>query len=318
MSRVTTSRAVLGLLMTLGLGLCALAAQDSTRPAPAKGEAGQAAKRTFYVVKHGSAKDLASVLAKHFKGDVEVQLVPDAASNCLLLRASPRDFDEVTKLLEQLDRRPQLVAVQVWVGEVLPQKGADGKPLPADKLLDERQLTGPVDAVLAKTKALRNKGLLGDLNHVQTTVVENQPSSVLVGSSIPYVTGVTNAGGKVLRRISYRNTGVSVQVTARVTPEKSIHLEIDVSNSRPHVRPDGIPIGFDENGTPIRATEFLTANLKNKLTVSPEQVAFAQGIETNAKADQPQPFVLVSARVVEPGAAVPAKTGPGKLPGRHP
>src|SRR5262249_15026736 len=130
--------------------------------------------------------------------------------------------------------------------------------------------------------------------------------------------GIMVKGGKVSRTISYRNTGVSVQVTARVTPEKSIHLDVDVSSSRPHVRSDGIPLGFDENGAPIRATEFLTATLKTKLTVSPEQVVFAQATETNAKVDQPQPLVLVSARVVEPGAAEPAKIDPVKRPKRGP
>src|SRR5262249_15919489 len=150
---------------------------------------------------------------------------------CLLLRAAPAAFDEVTRLLEQLDRRPQLIAVQVWVAELTPKKGADGKPLPADKEEDGRQLTGPVDAVQAKVKAVQAQGRMGELRHIQMTGVENQPTSVLVGSAAPYVTGVVTAGGQVRRTISYRNTGVSVQVTARVTPEKEILLNVEATDA---------------------------------------------------------------------------------------
>src|SRR5438093_194499 len=56
MSRITTGRIVCCLALALCLGLYAAWAQEGERPAPAKGEAAQQAKRTFYVGKHGSAK----------------------------------------------------------------------------------------------------------------------------------------------------------------------------------------------------------------------------------------------------------------------
>src|SRR5262249_38268616 len=80
-------------------GLCALAGGGHAQDGPKE-------KRTLYVPKHGQAKELATILAKHFKGDAEIQVLPDSPSNCLLVRAAPSVLEEVVKLLEQLDRRP--------------------------------------------------------------------------------------------------------------------------------------------------------------------------------------------------------------------
>src|SRR5262249_55094219 len=162
-------------------------------------------KRTVYVVKHGSAKDLARILAKHFKGDAEVQVLPDSPSNCLLIRAAPKVFAEVVQLLEQLDRRPQLVSVELLIAEVTPRKGKDGKPVRGE--LDEKEFTGPAQAVLEKLEALRKNGVIGSLKRIQLTAVENQPASVIIGETKPVVTGVTTTGtGLVSRALTYRNT----------------------------------------------------------------------------------------------------------------
>ena len=72
-----------------------------------KAKTGDAPKsiRLAYFVKHGSAKELAGVLAKYLKGDAEVQLIPDSLGNGLLINADGALLDEVVKLLGQLDRR---------------------------------------------------------------------------------------------------------------------------------------------------------------------------------------------------------------------
>jgi len=49
----------------------------------------QETKRSTYVVKHAAAKDLAGILAKHFKGAAEIQAGPEGTSNCLLINAPP-------------------------------------------------------------------------------------------------------------------------------------------------------------------------------------------------------------------------------------
>src|SRR5262249_14550942 len=94
-------------------------------------------KHIVYVVKYGSAKDLAATLGKFFKGDVEVQALNEPTSNCLLINAPASAFEEVVKALEQIDRRPQLVAVDLYLAS------PPAKPGEGDKEVDTKEFTGP-------------------------------------------------------------------------------------------------------------------------------------------------------------------------------
>src|SRR4051812_47164735 len=136
-------------------------------------------KRIAYVVKHGSAKDLAKVLGSHLKGAAEVDVLPEPNSNVLLLRVAPAAFDEVIKTLELLDRRPRTVAVDVWIADVTVRKADKDRPKEVE--IDEKELTGPADTVQAKLKALQRQGRLGSLKQVQLTVPENQAGSLMLG-----------------------------------------------------------------------------------------------------------------------------------------
>jgi len=69
-------------------------------------------KRAVYFVRHCDATELAVVLARHFKGDADVQAVP--AGNYLLVRAEAGVVDEAAQLLARLDR-PRAVSVELLI-----------------------------------------------------------------------------------------------------------------------------------------------------------------------------------------------------------
>ena len=48
----------------------------------------------------------------------EVVVVPEVVSNSLVISATPRYFDEIKKIIEQLDARPPMVTIQVLIAEV--------------------------------------------------------------------------------------------------------------------------------------------------------------------------------------------------------
>jgi type II secretory pathway component GspD/PulD (secretin) len=309
MPRMTVGRMAICLVIVSCIGLCAGRGQEGGRPAgdeargPAKGgDAAGKERRAVYFVKHGSAKDLAAALAKHFKGEAEVQVLPDSG-NCLLIRAAPPAVAEVIKLLGQLDRRPQLVSVEVLIADVVLKGGEGGKPGPAVKPLDERQFTGPARDVLAKVEALRTKGQIGGLKRIQLAAVEGLPTSALVGEMKPLVAGVNvTAAGRVSKTIVYRNTGATVALTVRVASDQAVQMDLDVHDARVRVPEDGVVLGKDEDGATIRAAEFITADLKTKLSVAPGQAVAAQGVKTDSKSGPAQTLMIVTARVVEPGA----------------
>jgi type II secretory pathway component GspD/PulD (secretin) len=284
---MTRSAAVsMGVFLSLLLvgGLLLVRADD---PATAK------TKRTVYVVQHGSAKDLAEALTKHFKSDKEVQIVAEAASNCLLINAPEATSDELLPLLRQLDRRPQLVTVEVSVLDLSP-----GKPDDPAKDLDEKDLSGPSEAVQAKVQALKKAGQVAGLKQIQLSALEHKRMSALVQESKPYVTGTMRTGvGGTSSVINYRTVGSILTVTPQVAPDGVVTLDLKVENTHLSTPADGVVIGTDDKGAPVRASEFVTATLEGKVSVPPGQTVFAKGVKTTSKSEQARTVVLVSARV---------------------
>jgi type II secretory pathway component GspD/PulD (secretin) len=257
-------------------------------------------KRLVYLVRYGSAKDLAAALSKHFKTDAEVQAVTETGSNYLLISAAPAAFDEVVKTLEQLDRAPRTISLDLWVGEIVAKKGEDGKPVEGDKDIDAKDFTGTIEEVQKKVEDLAKNGRIGGLKHVQLNALENQAASVLTGENKPYIVATTvTARGIVSNQISYRNIGLRVKATPRITADKSILLELNVEDARMNTPEDGISLGVTAKGDPITASEFTTTNLDSKLTVPPGKAMPAEGLKSTSKGKQAQVIILVGARVVD-------------------
>ncbi len=282
-------------VLALALGLAASAAE--TPAPPAKDDA--ANKRIVYIVKHGSAKDLAAVLAAHFKGVAEVQALPDASLNCLLISAAPSAFDNVVKTLAQLDRRPQTVSLEIIIANVAPPKDGDK---PADAVL-EKDFTGDLADVNAKVESLQSKGVFGDVKRLRLAAVEGQPVSLLDGASRPYTTAINvTATGRSFRGISYRNTGVQADATVAVSPDKVVTVDLKLSYSYFYTPENGVALGADENGKPVLATEFVTASLNTKLEIASGKAQAAEGVKTVAKSLQAHTIVIVGARIIDADA----------------
>jgi type II secretory pathway component GspD/PulD (secretin) len=288
----------------VALGLAALLAvgygagtQASSQAQPAKGEDAKS-KRIAYVVKYGSAKELAQSLGKYFKGDVEIQVVPDGASNVLLINTAPAAFEEVLATLAKLDRRPQLIGIDIYVLEVATHKGGDGKLAPVD--VDEKELAGPADRVLNNIQALHKKGTFTSLRRLTLTALENQTTSLLNGVTKPYVTGVhKTANGPISYSISYKNTGSNIVVTPRIGADNLVLLEIRLEDARMFQPEDGVPLGMNDKGQPVLATDFAVTNLNAKLAVQPGQAVLPEGVETKSKSGPARTLVVVTARVLQ-------------------
>jgi type II secretory pathway component GspD/PulD (secretin) len=254
-------------------------------------------KRIAYVVKYGSARDLAKVLGAHLKGAAEVEALPEPSANVLLIRSSPAAFEEVVKLLETLDRRPRVVEVELWVAEVVPgRKVGDREPEP----LDTRELGGPADNVLKRVEDLRKAGRLGEFKRLQLTAVENQPAKAHVGESKPLTSAINVTGtGRVARSVYYRNFGTQLNVTPHVGVHNVVALDLKVEDARPHVAEDAPLLGKDENNNPIRATESVQSVVEGRVCVPSGEAVVVQGVKVTAKTGQAQTLMIVTARVLD-------------------
>jgi type II secretory pathway component GspD/PulD (secretin) len=263
-------------------------------------------RRTVFVVQHGLAKDLAETLTKHFKSEKDVQIVAEPASNTLLLTAPESTSDELLSLIRQLDRRPQLVSVEVAVLELANRK-AEGKADDADKEVEEKDLSGPSEAVQAKIQALKKAGQLATFKEIQLSALENQRMSAGVHENKPFVAGtMRTAVGGASNMINYRNVGSILTVTPQVAPDGVVTLDLRLEDARLSIPADGVVIGTDDKNVPIRASEFVTATLEGKVSVPTGQTVFAKGVKTTSKSEQGRTIVLVSARV-EGTPSKPAK-----------
>jgi hypothetical protein len=290
--RVVTA---LGLLLGLAAtGLLTGGAAQTPGGKPAEGNT----KRVVYVVKHGSAKDIAAALSKHFAGEAEA--IAEPGSGVVLISARPAVFDEVMTTLAQLDRRPQSIAVEITVIELPPRKGAD------DKDFDDKELSGAAETVAKNIKALQSKGLLGNVQHYKLTALENQSTSVLQSEAKPMVVSITNVGGgggfggkgKSASSLMYKNVGTSVEVKPRLGADKTLLVELRLEGSHLIQPDDGVLLGMDERGAPVFATETVLANFSGKLSVPPGQAVLAQGVQTTSKSGKARTLIIVSAHIV--------------------
>jgi type II secretory pathway component GspD/PulD (secretin) len=255
-------------------------------------DAAPAKKQMVYVAKYASAKELASSLGSHFKGAVDVQVVPDRADDCLLLTAPAAALDEAAKLLEQLDHRPQVVAVEVFLVAV-PVPGA------GEKEPDDKDFSGPAAGVVARMQDMQKKGRLGELKRIELKATENEEAALDRYSSRPFVKGVRAEGGKMRPDIEYRSLGLAVSLTPHVTSEKTISLELVLRDDRRGLPENGKALGNDDSGKPIRATEFITAKAETDVTVAPGQAVLVKGVSTTCESGKEKTLVVVTARLLE-------------------
>jgi type II secretory pathway component GspD/PulD (secretin) len=232
-------------------------------------------KRGAYVVKYAAAKNLAGILARHFKGAAEIQAGPEGTSNCLLINAPLAVFDEVLKTLEKLDRRPHSVAVEVFVIE-LPTNKADDR----DKRFAERNFSGSIDYVAERLDTLMKQGRVAGFKRVQLTTLEGQPGSLMLGANKPFAMGTNTV---------YRNVGTQVKVTPQVMADGSVTLELNVQDSR----------GRDSATAP-GTTEFIVTSLTGKVSVAPDKAVLAKDARVISREGEGETFIVVGARVADP------------------
>jgi hypothetical protein len=302
MYRTNAPLVMLCVILTLTFGLVSAWGQDKDSPRRARPADHGKTRHIAYVVQNGSARELADILAKHFKGEAEIQVLTDSPGQCLLISAARPVVDEVLKVLALHDRRRQMVTVEVLVAEFERNKADGAKKETGGTNLDTEQFKGPTDKVVANLEELHRKGKLSTLQRLQMTLVEGQPSSLLLGQSKPYVTGVTKtATGVLSRSISFRNLGTQLKATARVAAKDKIEIDLDLSESRA-VPDDTIVIGKDEAGTPIQAMDFVTSKVTTKVSLVSGQAVAAEGVKTASKAGRAQTVVVVAATIVNGSA----------------
>lgn len=177
----------------------------------------------------------------------EVSVVGVPGSSRLIISASPRYIDKVKSLVNELDRAPAQVLIQVLLAEVTLDDSTDwGVDLGVGPFGND-EFTGALTAVgsgvqtaigvpnLAVAsldfdmliRALEVQGRLEVLSRPQILVNDNEEALISVGEEIRVVTSSTRTdSGNLNASVEPREVGVILDVTPSISPDGYVRLDI--------------------------------------------------------------------------------------------
>lgn len=207
------------------------------------------------------ASDSATTQTPSGKFD-EVRVVPDKGNNTLVIRARPRDYRRVLTALRRLDRAPLQIMINATIAEVTLNdnlrygvqfylKGKSWGVNVADIAgLPLQQAFPGLNFVLGSAANPRVVlDALSTITKVQVVsspslvVLDNQPANLKVGSEVPVITqqstSLDSADARVINAVRFRDTGVILKVTPRVSTNGLVTMEVQQEISA--VAPSSIP-----------------------------------------------------------------------------
>jgi general secretion pathway protein D len=216
------------------------------------------------------------------------RIIPNPYDNTLLVQATPQQWAQIQKLLDQLDVPPRQVLIDAKIYELdltgslafgleafLQQKGNTS-------VANTLQLLGQSSAGLSLTAGLlvgQSRQLLGALNlsevrgkeHIISApsiiATDSIPASINVGTTVPTlsaqaVSPITSAGtSSFTQAITNQSTGVALQILARVNASGIVTMVIDQSVSAPG------PTSPETSGSSINSPSFSQREVSTQVTV---------------------------------------------------
>jgi general secretion pathway protein D len=223
---VTTLSALLG----TGASTQPPSASEGSSPGPAVGGAPTAAAPPALI---GSSNGL--------------RLTADARTNALILLADDAEYRNVLDIVRELDAPPPQVLIEATIAEVTLNDrlrfgvqwffddgdltggfsgGSDADAAPSFPGLAVRYLNLDVRAVLNALSSVTDVQLIST---PRILVLSNESAELQVGDQVPIITQTAvglNTDSRILNSVQYRDTGVVLSVTPRVTESGRMFIEI--------------------------------------------------------------------------------------------
>ena len=194
-----------------------------------------------------------------------MRIVPNPQNNALLIYATPQERDTIETTLRRLDILPLQVRIDAVIAEVTLNDALQyGTQFFFRTGEFNNVLTTAATATLASgfpgfvfagraatgaplaISALQSVTDVRVLSSPQLMVLDNEPARLQVGSLVPYLTqsaqSTLTAGAPIVSSVSYRETGVIMEVTPRVNSGGLVTLDIaqEVSDVDPNTTTTGI------------------------------------------------------------------------------
>lgn len=189
-------------------------------------------------------------LSATFGGEDMVRIGVDKESNALLISASPADQARLRKVLEEIDVAPSQVLIEASILEVTLSDDwrhgvnwsvlADGGRLKIISTGDSAGGISPTlpglavtfigDDIKAAIDALSSKAVVEVVSTPKIVTLNNRTATLQIGDQVPVVvqsaqSNVTPDAPRVVN-VQYRDTGVILTVTPRISGENTVVLTI--------------------------------------------------------------------------------------------
>jgi len=208
-------------------------------------------------LRNNPAVDMAQVINEFLRSERAVAqppkldgspvIMPEAIINSLIISATPHRLDEITELVEKLDRPSAMVRLEVLLVEV---SLADE----ANKEAGELVLKASAKSVDAAITELKKRGELTVLARPQILTLDNQSAFIQIGQRLPRITGASVSSRGRANSVTLENVGLTLGVTSRINAEQRlVTMEIDFEKS--HLGPDkeGVPLTTSPTGEEVRS-----------------------------------------------------------------
>ncbi len=192
---------------------------------------------------------LPSTLVAQLKG--ELQIVPDEATNALLIRAVPADYETIRQAVELMDLRPQQALIEVVIAELRTSEGIDigtsgtvtatNRANPPNTRSGELQSTSASDFILKLTQtnakfsadiALSALATRGDVRVLSRPIIlaqNNAEARILVGEQRPFVQVSRSLPTDAAVRdqvIQYRDVATTLTILPTINPDGYVNLQV--------------------------------------------------------------------------------------------
>jgi len=226
-------------------------------------------------------------------------IIPNPFDNTLLVQGTPQEWQQINNLLRQLDVPPRQVLIQMRVYELdlsdgfqeglsafLEPAGTNatglGRALNIGSTVSGLSLSlgtlvGSSKELLAAFTAQETKGHTKLLSAPSIIATDSIPATMNIGTDVPVLTsqavvgGVQSQGSNVFSNtVSSESTGMTMSVTARVSPSGVVTMLIDQDVSSPQAT----------SSSGIDSPSFSQRNFNTQITVQDgDTVAIGGGIQ---------------------------------------
>ena len=234
--------------------------------------------------------------------DREIQIEAEPVTNSLLVTASEKKLQKFTDILQQLDKAPDIINLDISLVELSGDEGAITEAIKKAGAGSAELIAGLIKT--GKVRVLnrfRISAVDGTESHVQTAEEKSVPS----GRVFP---GASRGGTRtVVQGYESRETGTTVSVDPRRTGDREVTLDLEIDSTRIEAPERSADAG--EEAAPARHRS-LTTTLRSTIRVPEGQPVLVQATTQQDGPSSRQFAVLVTATVGLPKPARNTTGGP--------